>query len=84
MVDLCNTLFKKEWGSTPILRKRINDHVQGDLSINAFYLKAHTLCWEIIELDPKAKFDEDRMRRIIVNGLNSKYDLYTTTIQRWF
>lgn len=56
---------------------------QGNMMINQYFTKVKFLCSEIAQIDPEEKISEQRMRRILINGLRPEYRGFITAIQDW-
>jgi hypothetical protein len=77
---LAKLFSKKNEARLQLLDKELVGISQGTLSINKYFIKVKNICREISQFDPEEKVSEDRMRRIIVNGLRSEYSGFMATV----
>lgn len=56
---------------------------QESMMVNQYFTKVKSLCSEISQISPKEKINEQRMRRIIINGLKLEYSGFMATIRVW-
>lgn len=56
---------------------------QGDMSVSQCFSKVKSICDEIAKLDPTNAILEGRMRRLIIHGLNSKYNSLVVATGGW-
>ena len=56
---------------------------QRDMTIAQYFHKVKSICRVITELDPKSAIGEDRMKRIIIHGLQQKYQRFIIAVQGW-
>ena len=53
------------------------------MTISGYFFKVKKLVREIAQLDEMAKMDDEKMKRIILNGLTSKCSPFIVAIQGW-
>jgi hypothetical protein len=53
------------------------------MMISQYFIKVKSLCSEIAQIDPGEKISEQRMRKILVNGLKFEYNGFMAAIQGW-
>jgi ABC-type dipeptide/oligopeptide/nickel transport system ATPase subunit len=63
-----------------LLEKELMSISQGSMMISQYFTKVKSLCSEIAQIDLGEKISEQRMRRILVNGLNHEYNRFMTAI----
>ncbi|CAM8925283.1 unnamed protein product [Rhodiola kirilowii] len=81
-LDILASLFsKKNPARLQLLERELMNTNQGTLSINEYFFKIKNLCREIEQLDADAKFGDDRIRRIIINGLRPEYNSFIAALQ---
>jgi gag-polypeptide of LTR copia-type len=68
--DICLQLLEKELMSIS----------QGSMMISQYFTKVKSLCSEIAQINFGEKISEQRMRRILVNGLKPEYNRFMTAI----
>ncbi|CAM8884632.1 unnamed protein product [Rhodiola kirilowii] len=82
--DTLESLFsQKNAARLQLLEKELMNVSQGTMSISEYFLKVKNLCREMEQIDPKSKFGYDRIRRIIIAGLNAEYNAFISAIQGW-
>ncbi|XP_078158213.1 uncharacterized protein LOC144553908 [Carex rostrata] len=82
--DFFATLFsRKNTSQLQMLEKELMNISQGDKTVSEYFLQVKNLYREIEQLDANAKIGDDRMRRIILNGMRPKYNAFITAIQGW-
>nr|KYP49539.1 Retrovirus-related Pol polyprotein from transposon TNT 1-94 [Cajanus cajan] len=82
--DTLETLFtKKNDAKLQLLENKLMSLRQGDMAISQYFTKVKSICNEIAKLDPQNVISETRMRRIIIFGLNPKYNGIITAIRGW-
>ncbi|CAM8881464.1 unnamed protein product [Rhodiola kirilowii] len=82
--DTLESLFsRKNAARLQLLEKELMNVSQGTMSISEYFLKVKNLCREMEQLDPKSKFGDDRIRRIIIAGLKVEYNAFISAIQGW-
>ena len=92
---LGNKTMKEAWDTFVMLFSKKNDTMlqllenkllsisQRDMTISQYFHKVKTIYREITKLDPKSAIGEDRMKRIIMHGLQPEYRSYVVAIQGW-
>ncbi|KAJ4748220.1 Zinc-binding dehydrogenase family protein [Rhynchospora pubera] len=82
--DIFAALFsKKNTSRLQLLERELMNISQGNMTVSEYFLKVKNLCREIEQLDANAKIGEDRMRRIIINGMRPEFGAFVTAIQGW-
>jgi gag-polypeptide of LTR copia-type len=82
--DTLAILFsKKSDARHQLLEKELMTISQGSMTISQYFTKVKSLCSEIAQIDPGEKISEQRMRRILINGLKPEYNRFIATIQGW-
>ncbi|CAM9003921.1 unnamed protein product [Rhodiola kirilowii] len=82
--DTLESLFsQKNDARLQLLEKELMNDSQCTMSISEYFLKVKNLCREMEQLDPKSKFGDDRIRRIIIVGLKAEYNAFISAIQGW-
>ena len=74
---------KKNVAWLKLLENELASSVQGNLTIDEYFLKIKKICAEISELDLSEKISEARWRRYIIRGLKKEYSPFIMSIQRW-
>lgn len=83
MGDFKKLFSKKNTTRLQFLESQLMSTKQGKLSISEYFTKIKSICREIGQSDEKSKVGEERMKRIIIHGLDPKYHSFISTIQGW-
>jgi gag-polypeptide of LTR copia-type len=82
--DTLAMLFsKKSDAHLQLLEKEFMSISQGSMMISQYITKVKSLCSEIAQIDLGEKINEQRMRRILVNGMKLEYNRFMKAIQCW-
>lgn len=82
--DTLATLFtRKNDAKLQRLENELMSIRQGDLTVSQYFSKVKSICGEINKLDPENAISEARMRRIIIHGVNTKYNGLITATRGW-
>ena len=74
---------KKNTHRLQLLDKEIRSLGQGKLSIIEYFLKMKMSCQELSLLDLENRISECKLRRLLINGLQSEYVAYCAAIAGW-
>lgn len=85
--EACDTLLvlfsKKNETKLQLLENELMSLVQQDMTIPQYFHKVKSVCREISELNPQARIEEPRMKRIIIHGLKLEFRSFVAAIQGW-
>jgi hypothetical protein len=74
---------KKNEACLQLLEKELLGISQATLTISQYFTKVKSICREMSEIALEEKVGEARMRRIIINGLEPKYQGFIAAVSRW-